>query len=216
MSSDPLGDVPSAGAERPSPPGSELSLATLVRARGTALLEALERHRPGSGDHAAGTASFAFALAAELGYERDRAEAIRETARLHDVGLVYVPAPVLAKPAAELAAGDRALLAASLGKGAGLARGAGVPEEACAWLAASGERFDGRGPGGLAGERIPREARLIRAACACDVALSRPMPAGGEAGARERAIDELRRAAGAELDPDVTAALVALLGRIVT
>lgn len=215
MSSDPLGDVPSAGAEGSSPPGSELSLATLVRARGKALLEALERHRPGSGDHAAGTASFAFALAAELGYERGRAEAVRATATLHDIGLVYVPAPVLAKPAAELAAADQALLAASFGKGADLARGAGVPEEACGWLAASGERFDGAGPGGLAGERIPLEGRVIRAACACDAALSRPMPAGGAAGARERAIGELRRRAGAELDPGVTAALVAVLSRIV-
>jgi hypothetical protein len=39
------------------------------------------------------------------------------------------------------------------------------------------------------------------------------MPAGGAGGARELAIGELRRAAGAELDPGMAATLSAVLER---
>ena len=50
MSSDP----PSAG---PSPSGEDSNLTGLLRERGAPLLEALERHLPGSRGHAVATAS---------------------------------------------------------------------------------------------------------------------------------------------------------------
>ncbi len=133
--------------------GPELSLAAHVEARGSELLDALERHLPSSRDHADGTATYAFAAAVELTLERDHAEAVREAARLHEVGNVYVPVAVLAKPPGELSPEDRALLDSRFASGAELARGAGVPDKACEWIGAVGERFDGSGPTGLAGER---------------------------------------------------------------
>ncbi|MGH2950558.1 MAG: hypothetical protein ACRDKX_00755, partial [Solirubrobacterales bacterium] len=63
----------------------------------------------------------------------------------------------------------------------------------------AGERYDGRGPAALAGVRIPLEARIMRAACACD-------RANGEAAA-------LHAVAGGELDPQVVEALAGMLGR---
>ena len=177
MSSDrPSGDpspAPSVGGGDP-----DSDLARIARGRGASLLEALEERAPGSRQHADATASFAFALAVELGQARGRAEAIREAARLHEVGGIY--------------GGDHAA-------GAQLARGAGVPDVACEWIAATGERFDGEGPRGLAGEQISLEARIIRAACACD-------RAGADA-------EALRTAADQELDPRVVAALVSVVSR---
>ena len=187
-----------------------------VKARGSELLDALERHLPGSRDHADATATYAFAAAAELGLERDHAEAVREAARLHEVGNVYVPATVLVKPPSELTPNDRALLDPRFASGAELARGAGVPDQACEWIGAVGERFDGSGPAGLAGEQIPIESRIVRVACVCATALAAAAPATGGASSDERrqmAIRELRAAAGSELDPRVTAALVAMLER---
>jgi HD-GYP domain-containing protein (c-di-GMP phosphodiesterase class II) len=202
-------------SDRPSGArSSESEPAGRVKARGSELLDALERHLPGSRGHADGTAAYAFAAAVGLGLERDQAEVVREVARLHEVGNVYVPATVLVKLPGELTAEDRELLDARFASGAGLARGAGIPDQVCQWIGAFGERFDGSGPAGLAGERIPIESRIVRAACACDVALAAPMPIGGSPAARRRkALQTLRGAAGSELDPDVTAALATMLER---
>jgi HD-GYP domain-containing protein (c-di-GMP phosphodiesterase class II) len=226
MSSDPQSDVPSSEPEQGHVGGSsegeatrtpklEPGLAALVVARGATLLDGLERHLPGSRDHAEGSASYAFAAAVELGLERDHAEAVRETARLHEVGKVYVPAAVLAKHPGELTPEESAQLDSHSAKGAELARGAGVPEPAAAWIAAACERFDGAGPGALPGEQIPLESRIMRAACAFDGALA----AGAAAPAAERrraAIQELGSAAGSELDPRVVEALAAILERAAT
>jgi HD-GYP domain-containing protein (c-di-GMP phosphodiesterase class II) len=222
MSSDPPSGARSSELEQaaaPAQPGSGLepNLANRVTERGLELLDALERHLPGSVAHADGTAAYAFAAAAEMGLERDHAEAVREAARLHEVGNVYVPATVLAKPPGERTADDRALLNPRFASGAELARGAGVPDQACAWIGAVGERFDGSGPAGLAGEQIPIESRIVRVACACATALAAPGPAGASPAERQRmAIRALRAAAASELDPRVTAALVAMLERAAT
>jgi HD-GYP domain-containing protein (c-di-GMP phosphodiesterase class II) len=176
MSSDrPSGDpsrAPSAGDTDP-----DSDLARIAHGRGASLLDALEKRTSGSRDHADRTASFAFAAAVELGHGRGRAEAIREGARLHEVGAVY--------------GGDH-------DAGAQLARGAGVPELICEWIAAAAERSDGKGPRGLAADEIPVEARIIRTACACD-----------RAGAN---LDALRDTGG-ELDQRVVDALAAVLAR---
>ncbi|MFL5870136.1 MAG: HD-GYP domain-containing protein [Solirubrobacterales bacterium] len=211
---EPAGPPAAAEVHRPGNADNEVGLATLVKARGSELLNALERRLPSSRDHADGTAAYAFAAAVELELERDHAESVREAARLHEVGNVYVPAAMLAKPAAELTPEDRALLDSRFASGAELARGAGIPDRVCEWIGATGERFDGSGPAGLAGERIPIESRIVRVACACDTALAAPAPGGASPAERWRiAVHVLRAAAGSELDPRVTAALAAMLER---
>jgi len=214
MSWVPQSDAPSRGAE---PTGLEpgVDLAKLVADRGVVLLDALEDHLPGAREHADATASYAFGAAVELRLERENAEAVRETARLHDVGMIYVPVAVLRARPEDRDAANQALVDAHPGYGAELARGAGVPSRPCEWLAASAERFDGRGPAGLAGERVPLEARIIRVACACDSALTAPHPHASASEHRETAFATLRAAGGRELDPRVVAALTGMLDRVI-
>lgn len=213
MSWDPQNGAPSPGAEPVAGGASEVDLAELVRARGATLIDALESHWPGARDHADATASYAFAAAVELGFEREHAEAVREAGRLHEVGLIYVPTAVLTTPPQDRDSEGLALVNAHPAYGAELARGAGVPTEACAWIGASAERFDGRGPAGLAGERVPLPARIIRVACACDAALTAPHPAATATEHRAAAFATLRVAAGRELDPRVVDALTTMLDR---
>jgi HD-GYP domain-containing protein (c-di-GMP phosphodiesterase class II) len=184
----------------------------VTKARGAELLDALERHRPGARDHAHATASHAFAIAVELGLERQHAEATREAARLQEVGQIYVPTAVLAKPPGERTPEDEALIDSHPGRGAELARGAGVPDDACEWILATRERFDGHGPAGLAGERIPIESRIIRVACAHYASLAM-QPAPDSPHPRGGAFAEVRKASGRELDPRVVEALAAILER---
>ncbi len=206
MSWDPPSAGPSPAAE-PAPSGEpELGLASIVRSRGIALMEALERHVPGAREHAEATGSYAFATGAKLGLDRRRAETLREAAKLHDIGLVYVGKDTLVKSPNELDEDECGALALHPKTGAQLARGAGIPEDVCEWLRRWSERFDGSGPGGLAGTDIPLESRIIHAACRCDAALTRP---GREGGAAEL----LRGLAGSVLDPDAAEALAAILDR---
>lgn len=213
MSWDPQSGAPSSAADLAGG-GAQADPAELARANGATLLDALSDHRPGSREHAEATASYGFAAAVELGFEREHADAVREAARLHDVGMIYVPAAVLAASPEQRSAEGRELIAAHPGYGAELALGAGVPPEICAWIRATAERFDGRGPDGLAGERIPLESRIVRVACACDAALTAPRTAGSAAEHRAGAFATLRAAAGRELDPRIVDALSGMLDRV--
>ena len=207
MSSPPPSDDPSRAAEAPS--GDEPA-AMLVRERGAVLIGSLEGHMAGATQHAEATAAFAFALAEAMSLDPERAELIREAAKLHEVGKLYVTAEALSKPEEELDDEDRVVLALVAENGAGLVRGAGIPEDVCQWVLRWPERFDGGGPSGLSGDEIPLESRIINAACACaevagNAAPPLPETAAGVIGRAMRALG------GKRLDPAVADALAEAL-----
>jgi HD-GYP domain-containing protein (c-di-GMP phosphodiesterase class II) len=183
MSSDPPSDAPS--------PAPDSDPAGTLRIRGEPLLEALASRSQPARDHSDSVAAYAFAAAVELGLDREVCELTREAARLHEIGQVY--------------AVHQEELGSLQEEAARLARGAGVSGEICGWLLRTRERFDGAGLEGLAGEAIPIQSRLIRAACALQVALAESGP--GDAAER------LGSQAGTELDPHVVEALVAVVAR---
>ncbi len=210
MSSDPQSASPSPGADEPP---ADPAVAELVRLRGAPLLDALEAHSPGAKDHAEATGAHAFAAAMAIGLDRAAAELCRETGKLHDVGMVYVPASVIQTPFESWSAAEREVFDGHYEAGARLALGAGIPDDVCGWLRQIRERFDGLGPEGLAGAAIPVPARLARAACACDTLLA---AAQGSATMDERRADayaRLRAAAGRELDPQIVDALASAVAR---
>jgi HD-GYP domain-containing protein (c-di-GMP phosphodiesterase class II) len=216
MSSPPPNADPSPAPSGATPAGDESETpAELVRERGEPLLDALEERVPGSRSHADATASWALAISVELGLGRERSLAVRETARLHDVGKVYAEAELLERPAQELDADAARRLDGHAAIGSRLAEGAGVPAAACGWLRYSRERYDGGGlPDGLFGGAIPLESRIIRTACAFATRLARAgsSPEWGAAPAL-LAIAELRAAAGTALDRGAVEALAAVLDR---
>jgi len=212
MSSPPPSDAPSptdSGAASKGESPSELSLVALLRMRGAPLLDALESHFPGSREGADAASSYAFAAAVELGLNRSGAELIREAAKLHDVGRVYIPIEILAKPAWSRTPAEGAQVETHHELGAQLARGAGIPERICEWIRLGAERFDGGGPNRLAGEAIPLQARVSRAAYACYAALAE----GTESRNEPSPVEALRGSAGRELDPLVVDALETVLVR---
>lgn len=199
-------------SERPGgDPSPELDLAALLRLRGAPLVEALELHMRGSREHAEATGSYTFAACVELSLGRSECEAAREAAVLHEVGQVYVPAAILAKAPAERDELEAAAVDSHFEAGYRLGRGAGIPEQACAWILRARERYDGGGPEGLAGEAIPLISRIIRAACVCQTALAQP-GADGRPPSRI-ACAALDARAGDELDPQVVAALISVVER---
>jgi HD-GYP domain-containing protein (c-di-GMP phosphodiesterase class II) len=210
MSSDRPDDAPSPRPEAARSSRADLDLADLLRLRGRPLVEALEHHLPGSREHAEATSSYAFAAAVGLGFDRTQCDVAREAAMLHEIGLIYVPAAVAAKPASQRDPTEAETWAGHYEAGYRLARGAGIPEHVCGWLLRIREEYDGSGPEKLGADRIPIESRLIRAACVCQTALNSPPR---DKPPLRAAIEGLSMRAGGELDPRVVAALTAILER---
>ena len=202
MSSDPQSDAPSPAAEPSAPPPD----AELVRQRGADLLAALEARSPGSLAHADLTARWTLAIAAELRLPRATALALRETARLHAIGTLYLDAPLAGRGDSEGSPEERDAFDAQAEAAARLAAGAGLPSAPCIWLEHWRERFEGGGPKGLFGGAIPLESRIIRAACA----FAHELDADSDPG---RALERLGEQAGAELDPAAIGAIAFVLDR---
>jgi HD-GYP domain-containing protein (c-di-GMP phosphodiesterase class II) len=159
---------------------------------GKFLLWALDERLPGAREHADATASYAFATAAELGIGRDHSLLVREAARLHEVGKLYVPEPLLRRPRADLSPQQLARIEAHATAGARVARSAGLPDEACEWILGAGERFD-------SGAEPALPARIIAAACAYDTLLRETSQ---DRGAAQRwALIRVIEEAGGRLDP---------------
>jgi HD-GYP domain-containing protein (c-di-GMP phosphodiesterase class II) len=208
MSSDPRSDAPSPGPEEP--PGTAGTAAAadaeLVRERGADLLEALEARLPGSIGHADQAGRWALAIAAELRLPRATALALRETARLHAIGLLYLDVTLARGGDREASPEQRQALDAQAEAAARLASGAGLPAAPCIWLEHWRERFEGGGPKGLYGGAIPLESRIIRAACA----YAHELAADADP---SRALERLGGLAGTELDPATIGAIAFVLDR---
>jgi len=74
------------------------------------------------------------------------------------------------------------------------------------------ERFDGNGyPKGLKGKDIPLGARILAVADAFDAMISDQKHR--QAMTRDQAMEELKRSAGSQLDPEIVGAFVEMLAQ---
>jgi diguanylate cyclase (GGDEF)-like protein len=164
----------------------------------------------GGDAHAHRVAQYAVALGRDLGMTQSELALLRSAAVLHDIGKVAVPAEVLA--ASEDSLDDRAR--AALQYHAWVARtmisSAGLSDVADVVFHAS-ERWDGRGyPERLREEKIPLPSRILRAAEMLDE-LTSPRGTDAKPLSPAKASLELKRLAGAQLDPDLTVRLARLV-----
>jgi putative nucleotidyltransferase with HDIG domain len=156
--------------------------------------------------HSMRVAQWVVLLADECGLSTEERWSLRRGALLHDIGKLGVPDAVLNKPGA-LDEAERTLVNGHPESGYALLR-AVEPLRGIAHLVRHHhERWDGRGyPGGLAGEEIPRGARLLAVCDTFDAMTSdRPYRQGM---AREVALAAIGHAAGSQLDPEATAAFL--------
>jgi len=133
-----------------------------------------------------------------------------QAAFLHDIGKLFIPRTILDKPG-PLDANEWAELRHHPRMGYQLVTGE-VSERVALIVLMHHERFDGGGyPQGLPGAQVPLEARILQVADAFDAITSdRPyQPALPVA----YALNEMRRCAGSQFDPDVVDAIISLAGR---
>lgn len=162
--------------------------------------------REGAHDlHSRQVSDLAGSVAAHLGLSDAIVERCRLAGWLHDVGKLTIPDAVVAGTG-DAGSAEQEIMKAHTTIGDQLVSTMPGLAEARLGVRHHHERFDGAGyPDALAGAAIPLEARIVAAADVFSTLTARSDVD------RVAAIAELHQAAGAQLDPRVVAALVAVL-----
>ncbi|MGZ4292301.1 MAG: HD domain-containing phosphohydrolase, partial [Gaiellaceae bacterium] len=174
-----------------------------------ALARAVDSRDAFTGSHSERVAAVAGAIAEQLGLSPAQVELTRLAGSLHDLGKLAIPEEILQKPA-ELTSAERLVIQRHPQIGHRMLESLGV-EPVADWVLHHHERWDGAGyPDGLAGEEIPLGARIIYVAEVFDAMMfgrlyRTPL-------AREDAIAEVGRCAGAQFDPRVVRAFFTAVG----
>ncbi|MCL6451935.1 MAG: HD-GYP domain-containing protein, partial [Acetobacteraceae bacterium] len=172
------------------------------------LAAARDQFRPGHSDR---VLRYATALAEELGLGKDDVRLIRYAALLHDVGMSSVPQAALEKRAA-LTPAERARIQQHPADGARLVSRLAPLVPVARLVRHHHEHYDGSGyPDGLTGGDIPLGSRILAVADAFD-SLTVDQPHRPACTPR-MALEELRRHAGTDFDPQVVEGLARVLER---
>jgi response regulator RpfG family c-di-GMP phosphodiesterase len=150
---------------------------------------------------------YAKRLAEVVGLDRQEAEQLRIAALMQDLGLLKVPKEVLMKPERLTDEEWQLVKQHPIWSLEMVDPPAILTETVEAAVRHHHERFDGNGyPDGLKGEQIPLPARLLAVADTFDALCSeRPYR---PAYSTEQALEEMRKVAGSQLDPDLTDAFI--------
>jgi putative nucleotidyltransferase with HDIG domain len=166
---------------------------------------------PYTGGHSESIADLAAAVAQELGLSPAEVQNLRVAALLHDIGKVAIPDGILHKPG-PLEPEEWAVVRKHPDIGARILASARHLWPVIPIVRHHHERWDGRGyPDGLSGEAIPLGARILAVvdayAAMTDVRPYRtPLPV-------DLALQELRRCAGTQFDPQIVDAFLRTLER---
>lgn len=180
----------------------DMRVVELVRA----LHGALAAKDPSTHAHSERCAEYAGLVAKEMGLPLQQQAAVRVGALLHDIGKLAVPDEILVKPG-PLSKAQWAVVRQHPLAGYYLVSQLPSLADALPAILHHHEHYDGSGyPEGLSGEDIPLVARIILVADAYDaMTTDRPYRT---AMSSEAAIEELRRYAGKQFDPQVIEALL--------
>jgi diguanylate cyclase (GGDEF)-like protein len=169
------------------------------------LVQVMRERDPALGAHVSDVSVLAEAVGRRLGLTGKELDELERAAELHDIGKLAIPDNILQKPGPlngremrlmrqHTVIGERILNVAPSLRGVGRL------------VRSSHERWDGMGyPDGLAGTRTPLGARII-GTCDAYEAIVSDRPYRSARSGRE-AMDELRRCAGSQFDPQVVDAL---------
>jgi len=165
------------------------------------LLRVLHEREPELERHLDGVARLASAFGRALGLESEELDVLVRAAELHDIGKIAIPDEVLHKPDS-LSDEEWALMRKHSLVGQRVLDAAPALGPVAALVRSTHERWDGFGyPDGLSGRDIPQGSRVI---LICDAynAMIEGRPYRSPLSS-EQALEELRRAAGSQFDPDL-------------
>ena len=177
-----------------------------------ALVQMVELRDDYTGSHTQRVTDYALLLAEELRLPAEECARLRVGTPLHDLGKVGIGDNLLQKPG-PLTTAEMEGMKSHTTKGSGLLESIPGLAALLPIVRSHHERWDGTGyPDGLAGERIPRLARVVAIADAFDaMTTDRPYR---PALATEVGFTEIERRAGTQFDPAYVRAFLRLRPRI--
>lgn len=175
----------------------------------SALVQAVEIKDHYTRGHSERVAKGAELIARRLALPEDRISKLRYAGLLHDIGKLGIPTRLLAKPG-KLTDEEFQILAQHPNQGVAVIRDIRFLTDVYDGILYHHERLDGRGyPTGKSGDQIPLFARVLGVADAFDAMTStrsyraaRPV---------SEAVEELRRGAGTQFDPELVRAFAEAL-----
>jgi diguanylate cyclase (GGDEF)-like protein len=168
------------------------------------LLTALRERQPQLAEQAVDVAELALAVAKELEMEAEQRDETFRAAQLHETGKMAIPDAILNKPG-PLEDSEWEFVRQHTLIGERIIASAAALVPVARLVRSSGERWDGSGyPDSLRGAQIPLGARVV-AVCEAYAAMVSERPYS-VAMRPSRALEELRRSAGTQFDPEVVAA----------
>ncbi|HKP52104.1 MAG TPA: diguanylate cyclase [Chloroflexia bacterium] len=175
------------------------------------LSKLIDARDPYVGNHASKVADYAVAIAVELGLSQDRMEPLRQAGFLHDIGKIALSEEVLHKPS-KLTDEEYEYVKTHAALGGEFLEMCGGLRHLVPFVRHHHERWDGRGyPDCLKGEDIPLEARILSVCDSAEaMASDRPYRKGMSL---QEVINEVRRCAGTQFDPDVAEAFAQIAER---
>jgi HD-GYP domain-containing protein (c-di-GMP phosphodiesterase class II) len=179
--------------------------------RGTAMLlgDVVEADDAYTGSHSRGVVELSLAVSDRLGLDHVQRRNVEFAALLHDVGKIAVPKEIINKRGPLDPEEWKVMYRHTIDGEEMLNRVGGVLSEVGRIVRSSHEHFDGSGyPDGLAGEKIPIEARIVT--CCDAFSAMTTTRSYRKAMPLDAAIAEVRACAGTQFDPQVAAALVAI------
>lgn len=168
---------------------------------------ALDAKDPYTHGHSLRVTLYSLILASKLGLNDTALEEIETAGLLHDIGKIGIPQSILCKTD-KLTDEEFEIMKDHTGRGAKMIQNVKKLRAVASWLKSHHERWDGRGyPCGLKGTEIPLFARVIALADTYDAMTStRPYR---KALPHEVAIQEIKRCAGIQFDPELAELFVA-------
>lgn len=178
----------------------EKSFQELIRV----FIEVMELFNPALGGHAKRVNEIAEKIARQYGLSEEQVHLIKQSALLHDIGLVGLPRSLLENEEETYGKAELALIQQHPTLGHMTLNKIEDLKEVSTIVKEHHENFNGSGyPEGLRGEKISLEARILHVADDCDHFMNKKnMPL-------QEALEALKRKSGLEYDPQV---VVTLLG----
>ena len=165
------------------------------------LAATVERRDPYTAGHQRRVAELASAIGRTLGLDPARIEGLHFAATIQDIGKIYVPAEILARPG-KLGATEFELVKAHAQVGYEIVKDVEFPWQVADMIRQHHERLDGSGyPQGLKGDQILFESRILAVADVVE-AMSSHRPYRPGLGL-DAALAEIRQEAGTKLDAQV-------------
>lgn len=174
------------------------------------IANAVEARDKQTGRHSLRVAVYSMLIAAELGFDADELENIRQIGLLHDIGKIGVPDSILNKPK-KLTEEEYNIMKTHVDIGGEILKDFTHIKNVADGAKYHHERYDGKGYNtGLKGEEIPLTARIIGLADAFDAMTSNRVYR--KAISMDHVIDELKKGKGTQFDPSLVDILLGLIG----